>query len=88
VEAVEVADDPEPRRRPRARPGELVVPPGGGWAEVWVDGERLGFSPLARDLPAGRHQVTLRRDGEVIEQRTVTIRPGRRAILRAPVQPR
>lgn len=88
--AVEEPDEPEVTaaparpRRARARSGELVVPASSGWSEVWVDGERLGFSPLVRALPAGRHRVTLRRDGEVIERRTISIRPGRRTL----VQPR
>lgn len=87
VEPAPEVDAPAPsraRRPARAGSGELVVPPGGEWSEVWVDGERLGFSPLARSLPSGRHRVTLRRDGEVLERRTVVIRPGKRTVLRPP----
>ncbi|MDQ3035558.1 MAG: protein kinase [Myxococcota bacterium] len=35
----------------------FVTPP--GWAEIFVDGERVGRSPTAIRLPAGRHAVRL-----------------------------
>jgi serine/threonine protein kinase len=31
-----------------------------GWAEVWFNGKRLGTTPLARQLPVGRHKIELK----------------------------
>jgi hypothetical protein len=56
-------------------PGSLVVestPPG---AEVTIDGEDRGTTPLAVDLPPGRHELTMTRRG-VTRRFSVEIRPG------------
>ncbi len=31
-----------------------------GFAEVWIDGERAGYAPLQRSLPAGPHEIEVR----------------------------
>jgi hypothetical protein len=56
-------------------PGSLVVqstPPG---AEVAIDGEARGTTPLALDLPPGRHEVAMTRRG-LTRRFIVEIRPG------------
>ncbi|MGH7439155.1 MAG: serine/threonine-protein kinase [Polyangiaceae bacterium] len=65
-----------------ARPLELT--PGGPgflrvlatpWAEVWVDGQRIDFTPFARSIPLlpGVHYVTLVHPSAPVEKRTLTI---------------
>lgn len=41
-----------------------------------VDGETVGVTPIARDVPAGPHEVTISRDGKTIEQKQVTVTAG------------
>jgi len=45
------------------------------WAEVWVDGKFLGYTPLSPELSVGSHKVVLRFQGKEHPQ-TVTIRAG------------
>jgi serine/threonine-protein kinase len=56
----------EPRRPPKKK---IVRPAGKGtltintrpWSEVWVDGKKLGLTPLAyKELSAGRHKLVLK----------------------------
>jgi serine/threonine-protein kinase len=56
----------KPKRPPKKR---VVQPAGKGsltintqpWSEVWVDGKKLGLTPLAyKELPAGRHRLVLK----------------------------
>ncbi len=68
-----------------ARPLELT-PAGPGylrvlaapWAEVWVDGQRVDFTPFARAIPlaAGTHYVTLVHPNAPMEKRTIAIAKG------------
>jgi serine/threonine-protein kinase len=68
-----------------ARPLELA-PAGPGylrvlaapWAEVWVDGQRVDFTPFARAIPLqpGLHYVTFVHPNAPVEKRTVTISKG------------
>ena len=54
---------PEVHRRPRppaATTGRLHVETPGGWADVYVDGRRLGRTPLDAELPVGRVSIELR----------------------------
>jgi serine/threonine protein kinase len=68
------ADRPEPEperpeRLPKKPPRKKAVQPAGKgtltvnsrpWSEVWVDGRKLGLTPLAyKELPAGRHRLVL-----------------------------
>jgi serine/threonine-protein kinase len=64
--APEPAPAPEPKRPPKKK---VVRPSGKGsltintqpWSEVWVDGKKLGLTPLAyKELPAGRHKLVLK----------------------------
>lgn len=58
---VEAAPRPEREARtPRATVGQLIVRTPGGWADVYVDGSRVGRTPLELELPAGRVRVELR----------------------------
>jgi hypothetical protein len=49
------------------------------WARVYVEGERLGDTPLEVRLPAGRYAVRLVHPTLGVAQRTVEVRPGQRA---------
>ena len=59
-----------PVRRPKKPHKKKVVPAAGKgtltintqpWSEVWVDGKKLGLTPLAyKELPAGRHKLVLK----------------------------
>jgi len=63
--------------------GEIDVATTGGWAEVWMDGQRLGHTPGRFRIPAGRHTLTLRPGGGGAEQRAaVRIVGGQLARLR------
>jgi hypothetical protein len=50
-----------------------TVPPG---AEVIVDGKTLGKSDGLFDVAAGTHKLTLRREGFVVEARSIEVRQG------------
>ncbi len=60
------ADAPGPSRREARRrvatprTGELRVDTPGGWADVYVDGRRVGRTPLRTQLPSGSARVELR----------------------------
>ena len=70
----------------RRRGGDVVAPAAGngrlsvvtppGWAEIFVEGRRVGRSPTELTLPAGRHSVRIvpYGDGTPIE-RTVVVEP-------------
>ena len=30
------------------------------WAEVWLDGQKIGFTPLVRQIPTGKHTLSLK----------------------------
>jgi formylglycine-generating enzyme required for sulfatase activity len=45
-------------------------------AEVWVDGERRGSTPLKLALTAVGHDIEIRQQGFAIERATLTPRPG------------
>jgi serine/threonine protein kinase len=70
------SSSPAPRPRSSGHLKVLASP----WAEVTVDGEPRGPTPVTLELPAGKHRVVLRNSesGRVV-RRTVTIRPGRTA---------
>jgi serine/threonine-protein kinase len=48
------------------------------WAEVWIDGQRVDVTPIARAIPltSGTHYVTLVHPRAPVEKRTVSIAPG------------
>jgi hypothetical protein len=41
-----------------------------------VDGETVGVTPLVHDVPPGPHDVSIIRDGKVIDKRSVTVTAG------------
>jgi hypothetical protein len=68
-----------------ARPLELTPPSPGflrvlatPWAEVWVDGQRVDFTPFARAIPlaAGTHYLTFAHPNAPPEKRTIAIVKG------------
>jgi hypothetical protein len=81
------AKESDTRRKtaPRGH-GELrVVTVSGGrtlWAEVRVDGQPYGATPVSLDLPAGRHSVRVERDGFAPAQREVEVSAGKTAVVR------
>jgi pSer/pThr/pTyr-binding forkhead associated (FHA) protein/tetratricopeptide (TPR) repeat protein len=42
-------------------PATLTTNPPG--AEVWLDGKKLGETPYAGNIPVGRHQISIRKEG-------------------------
>jgi serine/threonine-protein kinase len=57
--------------------GEVIVVAVGGWADVYVNGQRAGRTPARLRLPAGRATIVLRPSGgETSIRRPVTVRAG------------
>ncbi len=75
---------PKPLPKPRD-PGELrVLAPSVDWAEVLVDGKKVGNTPTRRiSLPSGRHKVEVRcvpdacTPGRTLYRQSITVEPGR-----------
>ncbi|CAN5831372.1 PEGA domain-containing protein [soil metagenome] len=55
-------------------------------AEVFVDGQFAGFTPLTFGLRPGRYEIEFRRDGFTSERQTVQIRPGTAAQVSSRLQ--
>ncbi len=56
-----------------------TTPPG---AEVWIDGERAGYSPAGpKTLSAGKHEVRVRKQGFHWDKRAVVLRGGEKRTL-------
>jgi hypothetical protein len=52
------------------------------WAEVWIDGRRVGETPLGRvELTIGAHEIRFRHPELGEQSRTVTITAGKVALL-------
>jgi serine/threonine-protein kinase len=73
--------------RERARgPGTVNVVARGGWADIYVGGENMGRTPRSFQLPAGRHVIELRPQGELPARRApVTVRAGETSRLVVPL---
>lgn len=55
------------------------------WAEVWIDGRRVGETPIANiALPIGEHEVTFRHPKYAEQRKTVTV--GARSATRVAVE--
>ena len=52
------------------------------WANVSVDGQHHGATPVSLDLPEGRHSVRVERGGFAPEVREVQVSPGKKAVVR------
>lgn len=62
-------------------PGQLLITSEPAQAEVWLDGQRVGATPLLhRDVQPGSYTVTLRRDGYAPFTMPVELRPGQRIV--------
>ncbi len=48
------------------------------WAEIWIDGQRIDVTPLARAIPlaSGTHYVTLVHPRAPVDKRAITVAPG------------
>ncbi len=83
---------PEPAYEPPSAPaaldqGDLLVTTVGGTADVSVDGNPRGTTPLRARLPIGRHSVTLRpHGGQESTTLTAEVARGRVALLRVHLQ--
>jgi serine/threonine protein kinase len=75
--ALAPAPAPEPAQAPLATTGTLHLTVKGAWADVWVDGQRLGrVPPLNRYLlPAGEHELELRNPGREPYRQRIAIPP-------------
>lgn len=56
--------------------GRLAIDSKPGGLEVMLDHVRIGVTPLERDLPTGRHEITLVHGGRRVGEREVTITRG------------
>ncbi len=57
-------------------------------AEVYVDGEFVGTTPIAAQaLPAGKHEIELRKNGLVSWKRHLSVSAGARATVAAEMEP-
>lgn len=56
-------------------------------ADVYVDGEFVGSTPIEHSLPTGRHQVELRKKGFANWSRWLNVTPGARAKVAAEMEP-
>ncbi|MBI3181445.1 MAG: protein kinase [Myxococcales bacterium] len=74
------------RTRKRSKVGQLkVVTMHRGetfWAQLLVNGQVVGRTPLELDLPEGRHTVRVERAGFKTEEREIKVASGRQAVLR------
>ena len=52
----------------------LTTPPG---AEVVIDGNKKGVTPITVELPRGKHQILVKRQGFAASQREVKVLPGK-----------
>lgn len=68
----------EEKKEVAAAPGKLSVNVKGGWADVWVDGKKVGSTPIfGKELAAGSHKVQAKNDAIGLDQtKSVTIKPG------------
>lgn len=64
------------RAPPPAGEGRLVVESSVTGAEVWLDGENAGVTPLDVSVAPGRHAIAIRAEGHREERRAVEVRPG------------
>ncbi|HEY5933807.1 MAG TPA: PEGA domain-containing protein, partial [Kofleriaceae bacterium] len=56
-------------------------------ASVTVDGKAIGVTPLKADVPAGKHEITVRHPTHEEETREVTVRPGQAVDLDVAMRP-
>lgn len=79
---------PEPRRTRTGRVKVVSLHRGEPyWAQVFVDGEPRGRTPLALTLPAGTHLLRIERTGFRPVERRVRIAPGRTEVVRVALRP-
>ncbi len=57
------------------------------WAQVSIDGQPRGRTPLQLDLPIGLHQVKVERAGFKVENREVRVGSGKLLVVRIPLEP-
>ena len=63
----------------------IEVAPAG--AEVWINGERVGITPLSVEGPPGRHTVRVQAEGHEPLERAVTLAPGDEATVSGELVP-
>lgn len=67
--------------------GELFITTQPSQATVLVNGEVIGLTPLSERVPAGRHVVSLRRDGFQVERFSAEVSPGDRFVRDVTLRP-
>jgi hypothetical protein len=84
----EAAPPPPPRSEDMAGTGALVVAANVEGASVYVDGELVGEAPYdVAEIPIGRHEIRVEKDGYEPFRDQVRVRPGARAELNARLVP-
>ena len=73
--------------RANSRPGRLFLRSGGLWFHVYLEGQKLGTTPLAGvSVPPGKHTLILKNDVAQVERRIVVeVVPGE--TLRRTIEP-
>jgi serine/threonine-protein kinase len=73
------ADRGARRKRPRAMLQVMTVSGGSAmWANVYLDGKKIGQSPLSLSVQAGTHLLEVKRKGFRSSKKKVRLLPGRR----------
>jgi serine/threonine protein kinase len=67
-------------RAPRSQIGVIVVRMKSSWAQVWIDGQETGTTPVRTSVPVGPHKVLLVGEGHR-EQTTVTVIGGGESVV-------
>ena len=65
----------------------VVVNP---WADIWIDGKKVGTTPLAKplELPEGRHHLEVKNEHFMPDARDITVERGNNATIRVTLKPR
>jgi len=58
------------------------------WAEVWVAGQKIGFTPLVRQIPPGKYKITLKNANLKYEKTfPITVKKGKKVKIADVVAP-
>lgn len=71
---------PPPAEKPK---GKMNVNVSGGWADIYVDGRKLGTTPLfGQSLPVGTYAIRAKNEGSGLDEtKTVTVKAGETATV-------
>ena len=75
---------PARANRPRSKSWANLLPPKKGvlkinttpYSTVFIDGRKVGITPLQIEVAAGRHRITFKYSNDVVQRRTVLVKAG------------